>query len=183
MDRRQFLKKAGTASALTILVAGSMMTPAEAFASARPTTVLKAPEAATLAAFGDALVPGARAAGVAHFIDYQLSLDPNDCLLMAKYFNIVPPYSDFYRAGLKALNQYTQKTHGKSFEALDAGAARQTVQAISAANPEGWEGPPAPLFYLLVRSDAVDVVYGTEEGFEKLGIPYMAHIKPPKSFS
>jgi len=31
----------------------------------------------------------------------------------------------------------------------------------------------------MVRSDAVDVVYGTVEGFERLGVPYMPHILPP----
>jgi hypothetical protein len=31
-----------------------------------------------------------------------------------------------------------------------------------------------------VRADALDVVYGTPEGFDALGIPYMAHIKPEK---
>jgi hypothetical protein len=32
----------------------------------------------------------------------------------------------------------------------------------------------------VLRSDAVDVVYGTEEGYKDLGIPYMAHIAPLK---
>jgi len=31
----------------------------------------------------------------------------------------------------------------------------------------------------VVRNDAVDVVYGTQSGFEQLGVPYMAHIAPP----
>ena len=34
--------------------------------------------------------------------------------------------------------------------------------------------------YLVLRSDAVDVVYGTVEGYEALGIPYMPHIAPDK---
>jgi len=32
--------------------------------------------------------------------------------------------------------------------------------------------------YFLMRHDAVDVVYGTVEGIESLGTPYMAHIVP-----
>jgi hypothetical protein len=32
----------------------------------------------------------------------------------------------------------------------------------------------------VLRADAVDVVYGTMEGYEALGIPYMAHIAPDK---
>ena len=33
--------------------------------------------------------------------------------------------------------------------------------------------------YFVLRNDAVDVFYGTQDGFEALGIPYMAHIEPP----
>ena len=36
---------------------------------------------------------------------------------------------------------------------------------------------------MMLRSDAVDVVYGTEGGFEELGIPYLAHIRPPADWS
>jgi len=28
---------------------------------------------------------------------------------------------------------------------------------------DGWQGPPGPFVYLITRSDAVDVVYGTME--------------------
>ncbi len=45
---------------------------------------------------------------------------------------------------------------------------------------DGWQGPPGPFVYLVTRSDAVDVVYGTMEGYESLGIPYMAHIVPER---
>jgi hypothetical protein len=31
---------------------------------------------------------------------------------------------------------------------------------------------------MVVRSDAVDVVYGTMDGYARLDIPYMAHIAP-----
>ena len=43
---------------------------------------------------------------------------------------------------------------------------------------EGWKGPAGPFVYLILRSDAVDVVYGTMAGYEALNIPYMAHIAP-----
>ncbi|MGA8419474.1 MAG: hypothetical protein WB691_06890, partial [Pseudolabrys sp.] len=45
---------------------------------------------------------------------------------------------------------------------------------------DGWHGPTGPFVYLILRSDAVDVVYGTVEGYAALGIPYMPHIVPEK---
>ena len=43
---------------------------------------------------------------------------------------------------------------------------------------EGWTGRPGPLVYAVLRADAVDVVYGTMEGYEALGIPYMPRFHP-----
>jgi len=53
------------------------------------------------------------------------------------------------------------------------------VATVAQGSPKAWIGPPAALFYFVLRNDALDVVYGTEAGFAKLGIPYMAHIAPP----
>ena len=53
---------------------------------------------------------------------------------------------------------------------------RQDQQEFAA----GWQGPPGPFVYTVLRSDAVDVVYSTMEGYEALGVPYMAHIAPER---
>jgi len=45
---------------------------------------------------------------------------------------------------------------------------------------DGWQGPAGGLVYTVLRNDAVDVVYGTMEGYAALGIPYMPHIAPTK---
>jgi hypothetical protein len=45
------------------------------------------------------------------------------------------------------------------------------------------DGFPIFLFYLCFRSDTVDVVYGTPEGFKKLNVPYMEHIMPPEGWN
>ena len=45
---------------------------------------------------------------------------------------------------------------------------------------EGWQGPAGPFVYFLLRHDAVDVAFGTVEGIESLGTPYMPHISPEK---
>jgi hypothetical protein len=47
---------------------------------------------------------------------------------------------------------------------------------------DGWKGPPGGFVYFLLRSDAVDVVYGTVAGYKSLDIPYMAHIEPKRSW-
>ena len=41
-------------------------------------------------------------------------------------------------------------------------------------------GPPASYMLFVLRADALDVTYGTPEGFEALDTPYMAHIMPEK---
>ena len=135
-------------------------------------------EVRTLEAFGEVLLPGAREEGITHFVDHHISNDPAESLLMIRYMDVPPPYAPFYKAGLAALDLHSRQSRGKLFAELDAGEAAEMVRAISAAPPEGWQGPPSPLFYFVVRSDAVDVVYGTEKGFERLGIPYMPHLLP-----
>ena len=68
------------------------------------------------------------------------------------------------------------------FEALDTGQKNALVDALWRGDITPWDGPPPPLFYMMVRSDAVDVVYGTQDGFDELNVPYLAHIVPPEKW-
>jgi hypothetical protein len=181
--RREFLRGAGL-GLLSFSVAGTkvLVTPREARARGADFHVLKANEIDQLEAFAEVLVPGARAAGVANFVDQQLSINADDALLMVKYFNVRPPYADFYRDGLAAVNAFSMARHGKQFSALGDADAESLVASFSGTVPDGWNGPPAPLVYMAVRADAVDVVYGTVEGFERLNVPYMPHILPPSKW-
>jgi len=178
LTRREALR---TTFALAFTIGGTeaWLTPREARALNADFKVLSAVEIRALEAFGEALLPGARAAGIAHFVDQQLSTSAAECLLMIRYLDIPPPYLDFYRPALAALDAATWHTHGRAFADLDAQTADDWVGILSRTVPQGWQGPPAPLFFFVARSDAVDVVYGTEEGFAKLGVPYMPHIVPP----
>jgi hypothetical protein len=178
--RRAFLKNTGI-GLLTFYVAGCKVevTPKEARQQDIPFQVLSADEVRILEAFGEVLLPGATAAGIAHFIDYQLNATPADQLLMIKYLGVDPPYAPFYTAGLAALNGVAKNAHGMNFFELSSDLQIEMTGQIAQANPDGWGGPPAPFFYFVVRNDAVDVVYGTKEGMERLGIPFMAHIEPP----
>ena len=175
IERRRFMK--GMAAGVLAIT----LTPSQARAQNVPFRLLKRSEADTLEALGETLVPGARLAGVAHFVDQQLSVPPDEALLEARILNVRPPYVNFYRAAFAAVDKASEGHYdGRKFVALNAGEQREFVSAMRQNKLEGWQGPAAPFVYLLLRSDAVDVVYGTMEGYEALGIPYMAHIAPDR---
>lgn len=117
---------------------------------------------------------------MAHYIDHQLAADPADCLLMIKYLRVDPPYASFYRAGLEAARATALQRFGKSPAELGLPQRNQLLEQMAAGELEAWRGPPAPLLFFVLRNDAVDAMYGTPSGFERLDVPYMAHIPPPK---
>src|SRR2546430_9143649 len=106
VDRRQFMRGAAL-GALAFSVGGAqlLLTPREARAQGVPFRLLQAGEAETLEALGETLVPGARAAGIAHFIDHQISVPPEEALLEARILNVRPPYANFYRAAITAVDR------------------------------------------------------------------------------
>jgi hypothetical protein len=181
LERRVFLKGASM-GVLAFTVAGAeiLMTAGEARARAVPFRSLSGDEAETIEALGETLLPGARAAGVAHFIDQQVSVTPGEALLEARIVNVKPPYINFYRAAIGGIDKASTARSGKRFAALSAAEQHDFIDALRQNKIEGWQGPPAGLVYFVLRSDAVDVVYGTMEGYESLGVPYMAHIAPNK---
>jgi hypothetical protein len=145
--------------------------------------VLAAPQVRTLEAFGETLVPGSAAAGLVHFIDHQLAAPPGEQMLMIRYLGVEAPFAPFYAGGLEALDSAAAALYGAPFHGLQDSRRVDLTRQVAQANPDGWpdsgNAPAAPLFYFVLRSDAVDVVYGTPEGVERLGLPYMAHIEPP----
>lgn len=178
--RRSFLRNTGV-GLLTFCVGGCEVevTPEEAREREIPFGVLSDAEVKTIDALGEILLPGAAGAGLAHFIDHQLSAAPEDQLLMIKYLGVPPPYAPFYQGGLAAVNALSQSNQGKPYPELNQDEQAELLGRFAQGNPDGWEGPPGPFFYFVLRNDAVDVVYGTKQGIEALGIPYMAHIEPP----
>jgi len=182
MERRVFLKGAGMGMlAFTVDGASVLMTPGQARAQNVPFRLLKAREAETIEAMGEALVPGAQRAGVAHFVDQQVSVTPGEALLEARQLNVKPPFINFYRAAIAAVDKAAEaRSGGRRFAALSAAEQHDFVDAMRQNKIDGWQGPPGGFVYLVMRSDAVDVVYGTMEGYEALGVPYMPHIAPDK---
>jgi Gluconate 2-dehydrogenase subunit 3 len=181
VGRRDFMRGAALgALAFTIGGAQVLLTPREARARGVPFRLLAASEAETLEAIGETLVPGARDAGIAHFVDQQISVPPEEALLEARILNVRPPYADFYKGAIGAIDKAAAAQSDQRFARLPADAQRDFVNLMRQNKLQGWQGPPSGFVYFVLRSDAVDVVYGTVEGYEALGIPYQAHIMPLK---
>lgn len=180
-SRRAFLKSSGLG--VLAFAAGKQLlwlTPAEAKSRGLPHHTLTEFEVSVLEKLGDIFLPGAADAGLTYFLDNQLATVSEESLLMLKYLGVNPPYIDFYRSAIQAIDSASRKIHKRPFFDLDQQQTEKFVAATATSNPDGWQGPPAPLFYFILRSDAIDVVYGTEAGFKRLGIPYQAHITPAK---
>ena len=183
MERRVFLNGASMGMlAFTVGGADLLMTPGEARARAVPFRMLNAEEAETLEALGEALVPGGRAAGVAHFIDHQVSVTPGEALLEARIVNVKPPFINFYRAAISGIDKASTARSGKRFAALIAAEQHDFIDQLRQNKIDGWQGPGGGFVYTLLRNDALDVVYGTMEAYAALGVPYMAHIAPTKKW-
>lgn len=181
-DRRKMLHATATGlAALTVSTPLGLMSPRQAQAAQSPLTTLTTDEATTLEAFAETLCPGATEAGVSRFVDAQFTSEHP--LFMLRYLDFNGDYLAFYQSALAAIEALSQARNSKAFPALDAGQQAAIVGEMLGGAPEGWTGPPAFLVYFAFRNDAVDVTYGTPDGFAALEIPYMAHIEPPGEWS
>lgn len=168
LTRRHLLAR-GTAAGF-FMIAGQWvwLTPHEAEAREFEPQILTPEQCKALSTLGDALVPGAATAGLAAYIDLQLQAGEQS-LLIGKYLGVdTSAQSGFYQAA--ADNVITMTDERTSMPTFIADMAGDTLS--------DWIGPPASYVMFVLRADALDVTYGTPEGFESLGIPYMAHIMP-----
>lgn len=179
ISRRRLLAVSGGLM-LSFMIDGreQWMTPRQAQAGGMPVDPLNASEAATLTRLGNILAVSAGDAGLVHFVSGQLRKPHADSLLILRYFDVPPPHDGFYTAGLSALDAAAWARHNQPFTAIADADAEALVADMGAGKIENWEAPPAPFFYFVVRADAIDVAYGTPEGFARIGVPYMAHIDP-----
>jgi hypothetical protein len=184
IERRAVMKGAAIgALAFTVGGAEVLLTPRQAHAQGVALRTLTPEQAATLDAMGEALVPGAKQAGITQFVDQQISIPAEQALLEARIMNVRPPYANFYRAALGAIDGASQMRHGgRGFAQLTAAEQHDFIDLMRQSKLEGWKGPGAGFVYFLLRTDAVDVVYGTMEGYAHLGVPYQAHIAPTRSW-
>jgi Gluconate 2-dehydrogenase subunit 3 len=182
IERRAFMQGAAVgALAFTIGGANVLLTPRQARAQNVAFRTLTSAEVETLEALGEALVPGARDAGVSHFVDQQISIPAEEALLEARILNVRPPYANFYRAALAAVGRASQaQNSGRRFAALGPAEQHGFIDNMRQNKIDGWQGPAGGFVYTVLRNDAIDVVYGTMEGYAALGVPYMPHIAPTK---
>lgn len=182
-DRRRFLRS--SAIALSAAAGGDLLClhPSAAYAADLPHRVLSATQAGTLQALAEAIVPGARQVGISHYIDMQLAAAPQDSLLMLKYLGVAAQdFTDFYRSGLDSAARLARSRFGRPWPSLDTSESANLLADIAGDTAGDWRGPPASFFFFVVRSDACDVLYGTRAGFDRLEIPYMAHIAPEQDW-
>lgn len=183
MDRRNFIQSSSLGLvAFRLGGVQVLLTPREAKAKNVAFQVLSEDEVATLEALGEGLLPGAVEAGIAHFVDSQLAVQADKSLLIIRYFDVPPPYADFYRGGLAAATAAALAAYGRPPRELPAEDLEVLIRSMSQNQLADWQGPPAGLLYFILRNDAVDAVYGTQEGFKKLGFPYQPHIVPPSNW-
>ena len=182
-SRRRFIA-AGGVGLLTFVVGDKClrMSPAEARVNKLPFRCLNPEQAAAFDQLGDALVPGAAESGLSYFLDQQLSASTENCMLMIRYLGVASPYKDFYLQSLAALETNCQTLYRQTCARLSADQKEHLIDAMGSNSLPGWQNPPASFFSFALRNDASDVVYGTEAGFERLGIPYMAHVTPPTAW-
>ena len=107
-------------------------------------------------------------------------MPPGEALLEARQLNVRPPFVNFYRAAIGAVDKASDGAQRPRFAALSTADQHDFVDLMRQNKIEGWQGPAGGFVYFVLRSDAVDVVYGTMEGYELLGVPYMPHIAPDR---
>jgi hypothetical protein len=184
MTRGSLLQLGGIGAiggAMAIEAGGLLLSPIEAHAQGLQLKVLSKVQGDLLGTLGNVLLPGAREAGIVEFVDHQLSKSVP--LLIVRYFNWPGDLTAFYKQGLAALDVASTRANGSAFALSTPAQQRALVGSMLGGKVDGWDSAlPSRLFYLATRSDAVDVVYGTVDGFKKLNVPYMPHIVPPEKW-
>jgi len=161
-------------------------------------TYFTAPEAAFVEAAVDRLIPaddlgpGAKACGVAFFIDQQLEAQygfaakmyrqgPWHPALPTQGYQLPLNPREVYRLGIAATNAHSTQTYGKTFDALDA-AHRDAILSDLEAGKLDFDEVPAKTFFGMLYANTVegffaDPLYGgnrDKAGWKLVGFPGVA---------
>lgn len=180
MTRRDFLVRAGSGVlALNGLKYASPLSALSAQGHFQdPLQILSYNEADIYNAWCDVLAIGAAKSNIAQFLDKYLSRPFEESLLMLRYFTNMK-LDEFYLAGIAGIDQESKAQFSRSFLELTEPEREFIIESASTSSTVAWADPAPAFFYFISRNDAIDVVYGTVKGFEKLNIPYLPHIRPP----
>ena len=177
IERRALIKGAGL-SVLAFSVGGAevLLSPRAAHAQNIPFRTLT-PEQSALGRWRD--FGSWRQAGRIS-ISLISSCRPHGEALLERAFSTCGRLMQFLSRGARRVDKTSQAKNGDKNSQLTPTERHDFVDLMRQNKIEGWQGPAGPFVYLIMRSDAVDVVYGTMEGYAALGIPYMPHIAPEK---
>jgi hypothetical protein len=150
----------------------------QARAQGAPFRVLSPDEVTTIEVLSDALVPGARDAGVSHYIDHELA-SPSPRLLL-RFAQLRGPMAPYYHSALAAFASSMAAQGNGPFSSLTSDVQHAVIESLRTGTIKPWDAGAVapPVLYGMMRNDGVDVVYGSVEGFKNLDIPYMPHILP-----
>jgi hypothetical protein len=178
MNRKKLLAVSSVSLAIAAVTPFAIFDPREARAQNAPFHVLSTAEVATIETLAEAIVPGARAAGVSHYIDHELA-GPSPRLLL-RFAQLPGPMPPYYHAALAAFAASLEAQAQGAFGSLGPDAQNGVVEALRTGSIQHWspDAVAAPVFYGMMRNDGVDVVYGSADGFKHLEMPYMPHIMP-----
>ena len=166
--RRDLLGFSAFTASYLVLGDRLSLTPAEAVEFNFTPEILTREQLNAIERVAEHLVPGSVDAGIAAYLDAQLRAGEYS-LLIGKYLGVdIHAQIDFYESLASNLQKALQTDLSTS----------AVVSTLWSDTQPDWEGPPASYMLFVLRADALDVTYGTPEGFEALEIPYMAHIMP-----
>lgn len=155
LSRRRFLRLLGavglfrSAAPVGLIRATSSATPAPGF------RVLDARQVATLEAIAEQIVPadadpGARDAGVVHYIDRVLAGEQR-----AK--------RPLYTAGLAGADETARAMFGRDFARLEFGRQTAVLKAIEQGQGEAWKKFSSAQFFSVVWTHVLEGFYGPPE--------------------